>query len=108
MLRVTARKNAAAAIHYFRNGLQQDDYYLAGQEIPAEWMFKGSERLGLNGVVKDEDFIALVGNRDPNTGKRLTQRDKANKRPGYDATLSAWKSASVMDALEGCSDIRQA
>jgi conjugative relaxase-like TrwC/TraI family protein len=108
MLRVTPSTNAAAAIHYFRNGLQRDDYYLQGQEIPAEWMFKGSEWLGLKGMVKDDDFVALVNNRDPNTGKRLTQRDKADRRPGYDATLSAWKSASVMDALEGCSDIRQA
>jgi conjugative relaxase-like TrwC/TraI family protein len=108
MLRVTPSQNANAAIHYFREGLQRDDYYLKGQEIPAEWLCKGSERLGLQGAVKDEDFVALIKNRDPNTGKRLTPRDKADRRPGYDATLSAWKSASVMDALEGCPDIRQA
>jgi conjugative relaxase-like TrwC/TraI family protein len=108
MLRVTPSRNAAAAIHYFREGLQRDDYYLKGQEIPGEWLGKGSETLGLKGAVKDEDFVALVKNRDPNTGKRLTPRDKADRRPGYDATLSAWKSASVMDALEGSSDIRQA
>lgn len=108
MLRVNPSQNANAAIHYFREGLQRDDYYLKGQEIPGEWLGKGSERLGLSGAVKDEDFVALVKNRDPNTGKRLTPRDKADRRPGYDATLSAWKSASVMDALEGCSDIRQA
>jgi len=108
MMRVTPSRNADAAIHYFREGLLRDDYYLKGQEIPAKWLGKGSERIGLKGAVKDEDFVALVKNRDPNSGNRLTPRDKTNRRPGYDATLSAWKSASVMDALESCSDIRQA
>lgn len=108
MLRVTVSQSADAAIHYFREGLQRDDYYLKEQEVPAEWLGKGSERLGLAGKVEEDDFIALVKNRDPDTGKRLTPRDKADRRPGYDATLSAWKSASVMDALYGCSDIRQA
>src|SRR5258708_895169 len=108
MLRVIESQNAAAAIHYFREGLTRDDYYLEGQEVPAEWIGKGAERLDLRGKVDEEDFVALVKNRDPNTGKRLTPRDKADRRPGYDATLSAWKSASVMDALYGCSDIREA
>ena len=108
MYRVTVSKNAQAAIDYFREGLKRDDYYLKGQEIPAEWIGKGADRLGLKGEVKDEQFVALVRNRDPNTGERLTPRDKSNRRPGYDATLSAWKDPSVLDAVYGCSDIRRA
>ena len=107
MLRVRESENAAAAIHYLGE-LKRDDYYIKGQEIPATWLGKDAARLNLEGEVKEKDFIALANNRDPNTGKRLTQRDKSNRRPGYDATLSAWKSASVMDALYGCTDIREA
>ena len=107
MLRVRESENAAAAIHYLGE-LKRDDYYIKGQEIPATWLGKDAARLNLEGEVKEKDFIALANNRDPNTGKRLTQRDKSNRRPGYDATLSAWKSASVMDALYGCTEIREA
>lgn len=108
MLRVTQSENAKAAVHYFREGLSRDDYYLKDQEVPAEWLGKGSARLGLKGQVEDKDFVALVSNRDPNSGKRLTPRDKKDRRPGYDATLSAWKSASVMDALHEGGGIREA
>ncbi len=108
MLRVTPSESANAAIHYFREGLQRDDYYLKDQEVQADWLGKGSERLGLTGKVEEDDFIALIRNRHPDTGSKLTPRDKKDRRPGYDATLSAWKSASVIDALYGCSDIKEA
>jgi conjugative relaxase-like TrwC/TraI family protein len=109
MFRVRVSKSAAAVIKYFRDGLKRDNYYFKGQEVPAQWLGTGSEKLGLKGEVKEDDFISLVNNRDPNnSGKRLTPRDKGNRRPGYEGVLSAWKSASVMDALYGCSDIRQA
>lgn len=108
MLRVTPSENANAAIHYFHEGLKRDDYYLKEQEVQSEWLGLGAERLGLTGKVEEKDFVALIRNRDPETGKKLTPRDKKDRRPGYDATLSAWKSGSVMDGLYGCSDIRQA
>src|SRR5882672_50683 len=107
MLRVTHSENANAAVSYFREGLQRDDYYLKDQQVQAQWLGKGAERLGLKGKVGEEDFIALVRNRDPKTGEKLTPRDKKDRRPGYDATLSAWKSSSVMAGVYGCDDIRQ-
>ena len=113
MLRVTPSQSANAAIKYFDEGLKRDDYYLKGEEVKANWLGKGAERLGLSptsgsGKVERDDFAALARNRDPETGKRLTPRDKKDRRPGYDATLTAWKTVSVMDALYGCSDMREA
>lgn len=108
MLRVTPSQSANAAIKYFDEGLKRDDYYLKGEEVKANWLGAGSERLGLSGTVERDDFAALARNRDPETGKRLTPRDKKDRRPGYDATLTAWKAVSAMDALYGCSDMREA
>ena len=108
MLRVTPSQSANAAIKYFDEGLKRDDYYLKGEEVKANWLGTGAERLGLSGNVERDDFVALVRNRDPETGKRLTPRDKKDRRPGYDATLTAWKAVSVMDALYGSSDMREA
>jgi len=108
VLRVTPSQSANAAIKYFDEGLKRDDYYLKGEAVKANWLGQGAERLGLSGNVERDDFAALARNRDPETGKRLTPRDKKDRRPGYDATLTAWKSASVMDALYGCTDMRQA
>jgi conjugative relaxase-like TrwC/TraI family protein len=108
VLRVTPSQSANAALKYFDEGLKRDDYYLKGEEVKANWLGKGAERLGLSGNVEREDFAALVRNRDPKTGKRLTPRDRKDRRPGYDATLTAWKSPSIMEALYGCSDMREA
>jgi len=108
MLKVVPSKSANAAIKYFREGLARDDYYFQEKEVQSQWLGKGADRLGLAGKVEEKDFAALVSNRDPQTGKKLTPRDRKDRRPGYDATLTAWKSVSVMDALYGCSDMREA
>lgn len=108
MFKVVPSQSADAAIKYFREGLIRDDYYFKEKEVESEWLGKGAERLGLEGKVEEKDFAALVRNRDPETGKKLTPRDKKDRRPGYDGTLTAWKSVSVMDALYGCSDMREA
>jgi len=106
MLRVHESKSAEAAVKYLDKGLARDDYYNDRREVKGQWLGIDAERLGLVGDVERKDFVALVRNRDPLTGKRLTPRDKSNRRPGYDAVLSAWKSASVMEALYGLDEIR--
>ncbi len=108
MFKVVPSKSANAAIKYFREGLARDDYYFQEKEVQSEWLGKVAERMGLEGKVEEKDFAALVRNRDPETGKKLTPRDKKNRRAGYDGTLTAWKSVSVMDALYGSSDMRDA
>lgn len=107
MMRVHESESGAAAIKYLDEGLRRDDYYNHGQEVRGQAIGKGARRLGLEGEIKREQFIALVNNRDPNTGKKLTVRNKRDRRPGYDVSVAAWKSASVMDALYDCRDIRR-
>ena len=55
-----------------------------------------------------EDFIALAGNKDPRTGERLSVRDVANARPGYDFTFSPPKSVSALSARTGDERIAEA
>jgi conjugative relaxase-like TrwC/TraI family protein len=108
MWRVLASKSAASVVKYHDEGLARDDYYREKGRVKSNWLGKGAERLALKGEVKREDFVAVINNRDPNTGKRLTVRDKDNRRPAYEATVTAWKSASVMSEIYGCADIRDA
>lgn len=101
MLRVVGHKSAAAAQQYYTEGLKREDYYTKGQEVPGFWHGKAAELLGLEGKVKQEEFTALVENRHPVTGKRLTPRTKADRLVGYDLTFNAPKSLSVLYALTG-------
>jgi conjugative relaxase-like TrwC/TraI family protein len=98
---ITMSKSAAAAKKYFAAHLGQSDYLSQDGVRPGVWFGKGAERLGLSGEVSAEDFIALASNRDPRTGKRLTVRDVANARPGYDFTFSGPKSFASMWARTG-------
>lgn len=108
MLRVVAHKSAAAARQYYSEGLRREDYYAEGQEVAGKWFGKGAERLGLSGDVTPEAFAALVNNRHPGTGERLTQRTKADRRVGYDLNFHAPKSLSVLHALTKDADILKA
>lgn len=85
MLTVVAHQSAAAARKYYSEGLKKKDYYSEGQEVAGQWHGKAAERLGLRGDVTPEAFAALVENRHPVTGERLTPRTKADCRVGYGA-----------------------
>jgi conjugative relaxase-like TrwC/TraI family protein len=101
MLRVVAHKSAAAAQQYYAEGLRREDYYSEGQEVAGKWHGKGAELLGLSGKVTPEAFAALVENRHPGTGEKLTPRMKADRRVGYDLNFHAPKSLSILHALTG-------
>jgi conjugative relaxase-like TrwC/TraI family protein len=101
MLRVTESKNADAAKQYFGKSMVRSDYYSEGQEIAGLWGGKAAERLGLSGQVDQESYFALCDNLDPRTKEKLTPRQKANRRAGYDFTFSAPKSVSVLYELSG-------
>lgn len=101
MLRIRKNASAKAAQNYFREGLTKDDYYskdAESKEVPGWWGGKTAEMLGLSGGVSKADFYALCNNRKPD-GSKLTPRDKANRRVGFDFTFSAPKSLSVLHAL---------
>src|ERR1700733_3456975 len=101
MLRITPSENAAAAKKYFQESLKRSDYYIDGQEVPGHWHGKTADRLGLSGEVQDKEFFALCDNRHPETGEKLTPRDKDNRRVAFDFTFSAPKSVSVLYEISG-------
>ena len=101
MLRVTPSQNADAAKQYFGKSMVRSDYYSEGQEIAGLWGGRAAEMLGLSGQVDQESYFALCDNLHPATGEKLTPRQKANRRAGYDFTFSAPKSVSVLYELSG-------
>jgi conjugative relaxase-like TrwC/TraI family protein len=114
MLTPKAQYSVADAKKYFREHLAVGEYYAEGQEVLGEWFGVGAEKLGLHGVTTDEQFERLCDNLHPDTGKRLTLRQKttrierdfngeehatANRRVFYDFTFSPPKSVSVVGML---------
>ena len=55
--------------------------------------------LGLDGVVGDEAFLAVMAGLHPTTGERLGRRFGEDSVRGFDATFSAPKSVSVLFAI---------
>jgi len=74
-----------------------EDYYTEAGEVPGRWVGVGADELGLAGEVDDDDFRAVLSGVDPFSGKSLR---RSNARvPGFDLTLSAPKSVSLVWAL---------
>jgi conjugative relaxase-like TrwC/TraI family protein len=97
MLRIIQNSTAEGAKSYYSTS----DYYIEGQEqeLAGEWRGKGAARLGLAGTIERKEWDALCDNRDPNTGKTLTARQKSNRRIGYDINFHVPKSASLLYGL---------
>ena len=73
MLRIVQNSNVAGAKSYYSTA----DYYTEGQELTGIWRGEGAKLLGLEGEVTKDSWDALCDTRDPNTGKTLTLRLKA-------------------------------
>src|SRR6266542_5715274 len=110
MLAAKAQYSVGDAKKYFREHLAVGDYYTEGQQVPGHWFGKGAGDLGLAGVTTEEQIARLCDNLHPQTGQRLTQRQKttraemgadgtererANRRVFYDLTFSPPKSVSI-------------
>ncbi len=110
MLAPKAQYNLGDAKKYFKEHLAVGDYYTQGQSIPGQWIGQGAVDLGLNGITTGEEFVRLCENLHPQTGERLTLRQKttrtemdeggkehetANRRVFYDFTFSPPKSVSI-------------
>ncbi|QJX01075.1 MobF family relaxase [Frigoriglobus tundricola] len=102
MLRIHQSASVAQAKSYYTQSLGRGDYYARESEQPGFWFGQGAERLGLTGEVTRDQFFALLENRNPGDGKRLTVRDKGdNRRPGWDVVFSAPKSVSLLREITG-------
>jgi len=110
MLTPKAQYNLADAKKYFKEHLAVGDYYAEGQTIPGQWFGQGAVDLGMSGITNSDEFARLCENLHPQTGKRLTLRQKttrtemnadgkeretANRRVFYDFTFSPPKSVSI-------------
>jgi conjugative relaxase-like TrwC/TraI family protein len=103
MLRIIQSTNAAGASRYYTEGLKREDYYTKGAEVEGVWHGQTLELVGLatgSGDTKKQ-FKALLNNRHPVTGKKLTPRMNAetNRTPGWDFVFSVPKSVSLLHAL---------
>jgi len=99
--------NLNNAEKYFKEHLQLGDYYSQENIVSGEWAGIGAEHLGLTGKVRQDQFLKLCHNQNPQTGELLTQRMKttrwdsdkmaevANRRVFYDFTFSPPKSVSI-------------
>ncbi|MEO0514743.1 MAG: MobF family relaxase [Planctomycetota bacterium] len=97
MLRFAPPTTSAADVKaYYLEGSQpyRADYYLENEGIGV-WGGLGAQRLGLSGRITRDPFEALADNIHPVTGQRLTQRNKVNRRVGYDLSFHVPKSVSL-------------
>ena len=107
MLSIKIQTNLSNARKYFKEHLQLGDYYSQEQAVAGQWIGIGAEKLGLTGKVKEDQFLKLCHNQNPQTDELLTQRMKttrwdiermanvANRRIFYDFTFSPPKSVSI-------------
>jgi TrwC relaxase len=71
MLNIEVNRSAEGVERYFDRELAVIDYLM---KEPGSWAGRGAERLGLCGPVKRSQFVTLLRNESPTTGKRLTAR----------------------------------
>ncbi len=107
VIRVTTlyASTAAATAKYYTKYLTD-----APGEIPGQWAGNQSDLLGLNGVVSTEQLERLLSGHDPTAdatlGMPMVDRTLADGKviravAGFDATVSAPKSVSVLWGLTG-------
>ena len=106
MLTKSVSYSAKGAIAYFDDGLSRQDYYSEKGEVLGKWHGLAAEKLGLKGDINREDFASLAKNRLPGSiteenphGEKLTPRDAAGRKVGYDFTFSVSKSVSLAYSL---------
>ena len=106
MLNIDVNRSAQGVERYFDRELAVSDYLI---EEPGIWAGRGAERLGLRGPVQRSQFVALLRNENPTTGKRLTARMNrtrrkvgeavSNRQVGYGLVFGVPKSLSIYLAI---------
>jgi conjugative relaxase-like TrwC/TraI family protein len=106
MLNIEVNRSAEGVERYFDRELAVSDYFM---KEPGMWSGRGADRLGLRGPVQRSQFVALLRNENPTTGKRLTARMNtsrhedgerlSNRQVGYGLVFGVPKSLSVYLAI---------
>jgi conjugative relaxase-like TrwC/TraI family protein len=104
MLRIHQQTSVDAAKSYYSTA----DYYSQGDQTIGRWGGKAAAMLGLAGTIEKADWDSLCENRHPETGDRLTLRQKEHRRVGWDFNWNVPKSLSVVEALTGDDRIKEA
>ena len=94
---VSALTSSAQASSYY----EADDYYAEGGLSPSEWQGKGAEALGLSGEVGRDRFRDLLDGKIGGQQLGRVRDGQREHRPGWDVTLSAPKSVSIMAEVAG-------
>lgn len=94
---VSALTSSGQAASYY----EADDYYAGDGLSPSEWQGKGAEELGLSGDVDREQFRELLEGKVADQQLGTTREGQLEHRPGWDVTLSAPKSVSIMAEVAG-------
>ncbi len=95
---IGAITSSSAASSYY----EADDYYADGGLSPSEWQGEGARELGLAGEVERDAFRDMLDGKLPDGQQLGTTRDgKLEHRPGWDVTMSAPKSVSIMAEVAG-------
>jgi Ti-type conjugative transfer relaxase TraA len=74
----------------------REDYYAGEGEAAGAWMGTGAALLGLSGEVGEEELAQLLEGRDPSSGLLLRPVRSSSPVAGFDLTLRAPKSVSVL------------
>lgn len=94
---VSVLTSSAQASSYY----EADDYYAEGGLSPSEWHGKGAEELGLSGEVDRERFRELLDGQIGDQQLGTFRNGQLEHRTGWDVTLSAPKSVSIMAEVAG-------
>ncbi|MFP5322917.1 MAG: MobF family relaxase [Acidimicrobiia bacterium] len=98
MLKITGLRSSNPQDYYLEVIARgAEEYYVRRPEHAGVWIGGGSSQLGLDGVVAPDDLRAILDQRHPVTGEKLSARQI--RRVGFDLTLSAPKSVSLLWAL---------
>jgi len=94
---VSALTSSVQASSYY----EADDYYSRDGLAPSEWQGAGAEVLGLSGEVDRDQFRTLLDGRLADQQLGTFRDGQLEHRPGWDVTLSAPKSISIMAEVAG-------
>jgi conjugative relaxase-like TrwC/TraI family protein len=99
--------SVAGALDYFSEHMAKGDYLTQGGDLQMVWHGKGAAMLELAGEVQADHFARLCAGKHPETGEKLTVREKAGRRVCYFGQISPPKDVSIAFLVGGDKRIEQ-